>query len=126
MCSNGRWIKYSDRQSTEIGGIKRQELRQSETLHCRHQSNIVRSESSDAMGLNECLPHLVQIRSVRKQRKTPPEETHPMPGLGWGHSKAVAAGGRRTGWSGGHRPEFIKVLRDNDQPLSARHQRLNR
>lgn len=95
------------------------------TLHRRHETDVVCSKAGDDVAFNQFLPKFAQFRAVGQQDKPASKESQPVPSLRGGHSQSVAFRGGWTWRTGRHAPKLVEVLRNDDQPLTSPHKRLN-
>lgn len=71
------------------------------------------------------MPVIKKLLAVGKHREAPLKEAYPLTGLFWSHPQPVLASRGFSCLSRGHCPEFIKILRNNNQTLSSGQEPVN-
>ena len=62
-----RRIKNDNGQTAKIGDIESKQMRNAITLHGRNQANVVGAKACHAVGFNQRLPEVREVRAVVKQ-----------------------------------------------------------
>ena len=107
-------INDRDGKSLEIIGVEGESSRDAMGLHGGGEAGVVRLEALDTIRLNESVPTVNQICTVVEEREPPLKVMQPLARLPRIHTQAVLPGGRWAGRARCHRPEFVKVLRNDN------------